>query len=697
MLLIFLMQTNLSVAELRACIEKYREYGMFRMSSISGKLKKEMYDLFLANELHLRGIFLMEMYQSESSDFFDIPPVPELFEIIYTTPKTVLVRCTPMFIQILHTNILAIYSKPLEFAVAIDQWAREDMSNFPIFAYSTFPGVFAYFMCDKLLEIAANVVRHYFRISKTLVTSQMLLSSLFTAAAPFYETLWAQLSALFLPLPQRPRKKQLFRVLMKSLSLALCHLSPYHITAFKDFRQTFQDKEALDVLINSLIIQKFVTVSQSSSDFINDALNSAFISMLKLLSNVPNSREGRELLDLFCNQSIFTNKYLNLESEIWSRGFQLLASDRDLNILCDIFCTSSTIFPMEMERGPKGPPNGNGLLARIINVVPKFCPGKPSESGFGRELFGDQPPTVNIEPDQESLRIWRNLEQLAREKGRCDWVDFIMNSNAAQHENREQIFGYLVLKKFHENFMTVENAIFYADALSHLKELSEVVKQSTHRLFHRFAAEFIDREIRQSEDQVIMSRVVSAVNMVCVVSENVDPDVFYEVSCCAMDSIKAFLSESQGKSVRDQFRAILGRWTETVWVAAQLKYTEKLKFVIDSVSGLMNLPKVSTGKAIKIMMQFTMRLSMILGEGDDSWCEVFTFAMFCADVPEILVLFLFCHAFVFSNQRIVGQWPAKILNAWSKFSRGMQSVLAHDPDLRSSCSRPPALVQVAVA
>ena len=677
---------DVDVEVLKEYIERYKKYGTISVSSKIKSLRTTMYKMFLECELQLRGIFLMEMYQSESSDFFDIPTVPELFKTIYTQPSLVLFKLSPCAVQGLQQNIVAIYKKPIEFAVAIDHWSREDISDFPIFAYSTFPGIFGYFMGNEFLEAGSSVCYHYFRIAKNLVTSRMLLASIFISATPFYTTLWAQLSAQFRGLKRKPNNGFLFKILMDVLSVSMCHLSPHHLSAFREFCNVFSVEEAVLWLVNTLICPKFETVSMSSGEFVDVDLNAQFLRMLKKLASRPKSKEARRLVSLFCNHNTFVSKYLDMSSGVWNASVQLLISDRDLCILYNIFLTSCNIF--SMDSNAVAGLDAQSLMVSILNVTTKFCHEDPIMEGLGQDLFSEQPPSVEVTCNENVLRVWRNLRQLAETRGESDWVNFILTSSAAQQVNMERDFCFLILDKLKKDFCDWETVIGFAEAIRSLKDLKCSVSLSTHRLFHKFSWSFINKVMSQTQER-LMRRLISAVNMVCVVEDNVPSDVFYEITCCALDTVTInFEDEAHGQDLCDTFLKVLGKWAETVWVNEQSKFANKLKFVMDSINGLMMLPKMATGKGLKILIQFTLRLSKIMGDKyDEDWLTVFTFSMFCASVPEVLRLFLFYQYDIMSDADVMNGWPPKVPATWVRFANGICTILRQDTDLYTECSR----------
>ena len=166
----------------------FGKYSSSAMSNVNFSIGKQIYSSYSKNLHFMRGNFMMNMFISQqNSDFFDIPSAPSLFQSVYMKVSSMLINYPAMFIQNLAAKIQKIYASPYEFAATVDLFFQEDITDLIIFAYSTFPSIYSFFLTEEFCSSASSFLAAIFKSSRNQLLSELLLSSFFMSGAVFYE------------------------------------------------------------------------------------------------------------------------------------------------------------------------------------------------------------------------------------------------------------------------------------------------------------------------------------------------------------------------------------------------------------------------------------------------------------------------------------------------------------------------------
>lgn len=340
--------------------KRFSEYSSSTMANVNFTINKQIYSSYSKNLHYMRGNFMMNMFISQqNSDFFDIPSAPSLFQSVYMKVSSMLVNYPAMFIQNLTAKIQKIYESPFEFAATVDLFFQEDMTDIIVFAYSSFPALYSFFLTDEFCSSASLFLSAIFKSSRNQLLSELLLSSFFISGTVFYDRFFSLIGDHLFDLASRkkndfsllpnnntsnnqnngkkrsfsftklfePKIKlsintttnttnnnnnntnfknlfdEFFPLFLQSLKICLPLLSQYHIQAFKNFCKTFPESSH-KFFLQKVILQPFQTASESSISLVSSEGNKFFMSFLNMLSNLPvNDKRIQSFLTIVMNLS----------------------------------------------------------------------------------------------------------------------------------------------------------------------------------------------------------------------------------------------------------------------------------------------------------------------------------------------------------------------------------------------------------
>ena len=89
------------------------------------------------------------------------------------------------------------------------------------------------------------------------------------------------------------------------------------------------------------------------------------------------------------------------------------------------------------------------------------------------------------------------------------------------------------------------------------------------------------------------------------------------------------------------FMGMLNKWMEKEWPEQSkvCHFNDKIKYVLDATTLLVQLQYVGLGKKLKIILTFQKKLQAILGHyWDKDWSIIFNYAIFAANAPIVFIL-----------------------------------------------------------
>jgi hypothetical protein len=618
------------------------------------------------------------MYESATTSFFDMPSVPELIRILYSLPQSLVREFGPAFAQILVFKLRLVYDHPIEFARAVHNFLRVDLSPCPFFAFSTFPGLYSHFIGAEFCDQGCQFLESFFEVSRSLVVSLSLLAAFFGAAPQFYAHFWPVLSERLAGVSKITRFEAFLGLLKEVLSLALCRLSRAHILALKNFDRYFPG-ETLAFLTDQMIGGPFKVASQSCTFLMDQQANALFIEFLATLKERPD--DGAAFVAFVLSHDTFLDVNPTMSGPTWGHGVPILLSCRDLEILTDIFTGDEAIF----SKGPqlKLPVLGHDLTTLVMTTYPVFCSDTMPPVAFTEGFFNMRPFPVEFESDDIHERVWRQVQRMMADSGDSDMFRFVQRA-AIRDDDRIPIY-LRILQAYFTNSRNLDYALMLAEHLQELAVLRCSIRNSTAGYFRRAGMPFLSTLIGTKRAPNAVTRLVQAIATV-VTDVAVPRTALFEICSAALDAMPLPRLPSW-ELARGRFRAVLLDWGRIIWPEYQNApmITRRLNLIIRTATLLGRLRGAATGQMLTIILDFTRDISVIVDD-PGLWGIIFYFSIWIAQIDEILPIFLFFWYCIFPVEEIAGKWSAHVKREWEEFAHGMWQIVSNDAELNSLCT-----------
>lgn len=663
--------------ELVSKVNEYRKLASFKFGGASESQSAKMYRTYEKNSLFLRGIFYLEMFNADSTGFFDIPTVPELFTTIYSKPRKAISKFRPMFIQSFTYHVCNIYKAPKEFARNVASYISDDPTFHLFFAYSTFPAIFGFFASQELCELGSIFLIELIQNTDEEFVADAFLAAFFCALPDFYNYFFSTFSENVNEFSLCTSFDEFYRKFIPLIKQAMPLIPIPFIKVLNEMVKKYK-KSAAEFFVDSFFYDHFIALRSSTGYFtqpeVCTALEGFFVEMKE--------KKANEVVDYIIGNAIFQNEFPSLTGVLSQSGLPLFLSERDIELVVDslLYGTNNII-----NQAPNT--YSNSLNPLILIIYPDFLYETSKYEGIGRCLFDIQPEDVEIEENEDFERIYRRVKKLSENES-GDVIDFIEKSNNKSIK-RQSIIDFIYKSVNNEcvrNFKKLELDIHNSEVRNRHKMYGESCREYMTYLFHRFSFDFLQKSISDAKGSNLFSKVDSAISSVSSGVSYVPGSAIFALSCTALDTIA--ISYKGMIEVDSAFQNLLDKWVENNWEKFPGKefIKPKIIYLMSAALKLSHIGEIGFGKRLKLIIDFEKSLRSILGfYYDKYWVGTFAFSIFVAKEPNILATFLLFHHFVI-EENFAGRWGKEIIDNWQMFSAGMWYLLKNDRELFLKCS-----------
>ena len=648
-------------------MNKFHSFVGFDMEEKALTIDKKMHQLYFQSLLYMRSIYLLEFSVADTTGFFDIPDIKELYHSISQTVARGFQYYPPIFIQNLANSIQRIFYDPVTFADFVDKYFSSETINSLLFAYSTFPAIFGYFITTDFCEPASKFLVAFFNKKRHKELATDLIKSFFKAIPVFNDNLFYALAENF-------NKKLDFKTItLNAVKTARPHITKWHIEAATTFMKNYVT-EAIDFFVNFILLKPFISAAYSCSYFSDKMKCKAYAEYLKSLQSPSNVSDALELMDTFLYTDCFSEQEISISKISWYGSIPIILSCNDAKLMYDIltYTTNNIFFFPEIDSLPE---HFN------LFVLDLFLTLKTLEiDRFGKDLFGKEPKTFQIEKQDGYERIW----------------NFIVDRSKSQHQNPEDIIETMnvtddlkcyvyskILFCYEHNFRWLEKAIVKEENCRKLVSFTDYIRKVLLNDFHdKTVCNFETKILKPSP---IAQNVLDEVNDL-INNTNPEPEIFFELVLSALDSSKIYITE-KGMNCGERFFDLLGfRISQsTSLLTDKLKILEKIRTHVTALKQA----DWTIGKMVRQMIYFETQLQQIVEQkwpGDPEWTNFFAYGLFANANFLVFPLFIFVDKFIFSYCEINNRCPDKSFKSWITFSAAMWELTVSDESLLQTCN-----------
>ena len=611
-----------------------RRYGSVRLATAQKKTAKDVHAQYLDGLQYVRGTYLMEMYAVDQSLKQNVP-ILSLFKGMFTAPVRLFMSHSPMFNQRLMLHVQSLLKEPERFAGAVVPFLVENQSLILQFAYGLFPSFYGYFIGAEFCEVAIEFLAAVFKQKQSEKISEALIASFFCSCHGFYDCLWQNMaSGLMEMTPNSYNFFKIFNVVEAALKGSLPFLSTYHIQVFALFCAAFP-KHCSRFFVETILVKQFLRVASSSVCFTSESQNKMVMTFMDELLRPVRMVHNEGLLNTVITYkgSLDFNPSMNLK--IWMKGIPVTVSERDIQLLVDILSSKFSKPRFHQDHNERF----NDSFSPCVMEVFVPCNRAPVDTVI-RDMFGIIPPPVEVEDDEneEFNRLWRQMWKLAVTSGENP-AEFLVKKASTFQGPFGEFFKRHVLSVFGENFMSIQDTILLAENLDQFNRYNLFIVSHNVSLYHGFFYEFFKATLAKTPS---LSKTFKTVSNVVEL-----PMIGFEISCIVLDCA-AFPVSKQMKKAQNRYMKLVDKWMEKEWPKYQktCSFKSRIKYVLDAVTVFNQIEAFGLGKILKIVIHFVFQLKDILGDNWDmasDWIVIFHYALFAAQCPHILPIFLTFH------------------------------------------------------
>ena len=330
---------NLTLEELENITEKNLKYNI-KFKYLLEKSTFCLKNSFLRIESISRASYLLRFRLMEEFEFFDTPSLEEMLFVVNKDPITVLQHLLPRTSQSLSLVINFFYNNCYEFIKMLKNTFSLDPTYFIIFANSTFPALYGYFLTDYFIKLAFDILIELINSKDTFFLFNSMFSSYFFIQYFFFNYLWSNIFNLWINLFTI---EDMFLIFCTHLQKSFQFVSEYHIKLLIQY-YNIEPQQCIEFFINEIIIPSLKLYFLYSEFQIPENILNKFINFLINLN--INSLEFKILTNTFLNLEIFNPQIIILPNFNQLIRFPILFSDRDIFILLEI-CKDSEIISLD--------------------------------------------------------------------------------------------------------------------------------------------------------------------------------------------------------------------------------------------------------------------------------------------------------------------------------------------------------------
>ena len=676
-------------------ISQYQEYSCLNTSNFYNTLPHKIYNIYMMILKIAKRNFNMELLINDGNQLIENTFIENTKEI-FNEPSRILNYYPSMFNQKLSQLVSQIYNQVDEFAKITVNFFEKYESHLTIFSYSTFPSLFGMFIADEFCKYACKFIISVFEISKNSAISDALLTSFFFGASIFYESLWQNISASLRYLNKNSTFHQFFEMTKNALNSSLPNLSIYHTKALSKYCN-FSQKRCNQLFVEKLLLEPFIRVSSSSAYFPSPIMNSLYINFLKQLMSPLHILHILELLNCIVSNTYTLDVNPKFSVSCWTKGIPIILNDYDVLILYKLTQKKPGYFNLTYILDDVK--FNQSLRPLIIDIFPS-CIKIEADDQILHQLLGDYNPILD-NPDiifknkDEILRseeakndsiysnIYRRHTQYALEKNQNIATFYLNNINGTYFSNPEyrKFCGLKIISRIHKNFEHIKQAIILFQHYSTLRKIRKYIELQNNSMYFSYSCDFFRRKVPSND--CLAASLEDFDGIPAIKSNN-----YFEFGCVALEYVN-YPTNKKISILEDTFARILSFWMEKKWPTYKQKchFNQRIKHILDTATLLGQIQTVNLGKGLKIILQFQKNLYTILNPyWDQEWSILFHYAIYAANSPKILSLFLTLHHLVFTNDGLVQNWGEHVYSLWSMFSAGMWYVIKADREFCLQCS-----------
>lgn len=663
-------------------IRELRQYYEHSVSPSRDTVFQSLAFVYSENLVYLRGILLLALYENADPSFLGVPSVPELYQSIYAENQKALLEYPPMFVQMLGVTVGRVHANPKRFAEVMIEFLRGKTNDQLVFAFCTFPAMYAYFAFEEMKNMACEFMAHFFEISKSFTSSSWLLCAFFRTQTQFYDALWYKFGAVIRKVNPDMKFETIYEMADKAMKQACNNLCESISTAIRSFCEAFSS-EFSPFFVKKLILEPFLAATDGSPYLTQPSKNKIFANFLFELCEPDNHVFAVGLVSSFVSHGGLAEFSPKMNVPVWkSKGIKLLFSHRDISMIVSaLFEAPDFVIKWNYHDVPLK----NSFGAVTMEIFPPSV--EKTKMNYGEisiELFGIEP--IEFEPvseDDPKTRLWRRM---AQEKE--DQIIQYVWSRLDTYEDEFRLFAEnMILKQFESHYEDIEDVVLCSFVLQTLNDQLESAKASINTYFAKFSYGFLHKKIRASHRSMIVQKIDDAINAVIGSTNPRDRSIF-EIGCTGLDSI-VLLPGPKTKELQERFRDLLSTWVDNEW-RVQHQYVKRRFRIMSKIGApLVELGQVKLGRRLKIIIDFQKNLQTIFHDvWDELWKTIFHFAILSAS-PDLLITFLFLEHYVFQDRFIVGRWAKEDIHSyWMMFSGGILQVIKADQALTDYCVNP---------
>ncbi|EAX92776.1 hypothetical protein TVAG_361560 [Trichomonas vaginalis G3] len=567
----------------------------------------------------------------------------------------------PQLLQNVAFYVKGAYRKPKEFANAALQYFRQEPKEYNLFACVLFPSISGYFIAEEHLTFAYEFLNYLIQLGE-IEFARPLIASFFSSSILFIETFWQNFMTKAAEIRNRPSLKQLYDILISTLSITIRYLSPFHTALSMDLL-TSDPNCFCQVFFLKVLLQSFTTYASS-----NPLINTVKVSKTQIL----------QLFNFICNNTD-------------TKSFDMLANTfgQSVSSLCEptsfveytvkgaipyIFSPVETVLAVNIFKQMPTFEGSKIDVSRLQNYsrISSFKPGVidvyfplPPKLPVTAVLFCDDNITVG-EPPKEISRQWLSLSKMAGNEG-LDPLNVIMQiDNLDQFDTPKK----LEIRKYASQMITDELKKYAVEAaLSNLIQSEQLFETCLVRLTQK------SRLIEISDSQ---NRFGSILNIA------IAKKLTFLPADCPRNVLLPSLAILDVSNEEDQKLYDLLEQKE-VFDRVARKITRKEQkyknFVRNNEEKLENFARImdsldekSLGERMWVIAEVVNSLSLIC-ESDDWLMTLFFFVIARSNSTCFLHTYIGINAFKALQQVKFAQLPRRLQDAWAKLSKQVDILL----------------------
>ena len=628
---------------------------------------------YLKNIVHLRGIYLTRLFNSDKNGFSETPTIDHLLLSIYKNPVRPFYKFSAMFSQFFMKTLLEIQKTPDAFIDAVIRQLSSDNSFIIPFAYSAFPALFSYFSTQDFIFLGSNFLKQFIYKSHCYEIVAELINSFFTSCTVFYEKLWNVLSdSLSQPLVNK--KEEFQNILSSALRLTCQKLTKQHCEVIIAFITKYSVK-AVKFIFIKLFKEPFDEIAFSSYLFHDQTNVINFSSYLFSLSLDENVEEAAVITSIFynCNHTIFPS----LSDLTDQTSIPFIISERDIGELFQYFKQIKDI-PFNLN------PSINKSFDPFMFELFPGCKNSSRNIVYNDDLFelhflfdlDDNQP--QYEGDELECRLWNNVIEDTQKENLS--LGEVVKAQIQKYPTKKEFLQMKLYHQYKENYHQLHSSILLMSVLNNLKVMEYSIfflfSNMIYNLLHDKMGEIIKND---KEGLQIRKRIEKAMKIIEFErsKEIIPKSLFFDFSCCALDTL-ALSPTKNSEKIEHRFMKILETWVDSNHLILEVGRYGKLSFL------LADLNVVGFGKRIRKIVEYMRRFESVFGsEIDEKWLYYFKSLIFSFPMPCFISTFLFVNHFILSSDVLMSYWNPTSKEYWGHLALGIVKITFDDSEFVS--------------